>query len=358
MTDTDSRPETETGETPIAKAVFMPKTNENGRVLSETEQRNNRVAVHFNPESLDITFTNSVQRGRINQPAQVSISEASAKLSMELVFDTTFTGIDVRIETNKVARMMNPYEQRPRRGRQARQIPSIVIFEWGTIRFEGYIDSYREKLDFFSCEGVPLRATVTLSLTQQERNFQPHSSEDDHLNLSGNGLSPGSNPQAARSGNAATGSGNTPVGNLGSNKSVADAVSARNSAAAGNSQVARCVAMVNGIENMRLPEVGELLFPDVRVSASASLLSGVGANAGLQDESTTAVRFANLKPSASAAAGAGVSFNMESHFDSDLGLDTNASLGLAGGMNSGDDSSMSADVGVSADIEPGVTFED
>jgi len=355
MTDTDSRAETETGENPIALAVFMPKTDENGRVLSETEQRSHKVTVHFNPESLDITFTNSVQKGRRNQPAQVSVTETSAKLSMELIFDTTLSGIDVRTETNQVARMMDPAQQRPRRGNRNRQIPSIVIFQWGTINFEGYIDSYREKLDFFSREGVPLRAAVTLSLTQQQRNFQPNTNVDYDTNMFGNGLSPGSNPQAARS---AAGSGNTPLGNLGSNKSVTDAVGDRNSGAAGNSVAARGVAAANGIENMRLPEVGELVFPDVQISDGAGLSPGAGVTAGLQSQSATARQFANLKRTVNASAGAGVSLNLESHFDANQGLDINASLGLAGGMNSGDASSMSADVGVSADIELGVTFED
>ena len=327
-------------------AIFMPKTDENGQVLSDAQQRDNKVTVHFNPESLDITFTNSVQQGRSNQPAQVSVTETTAKLAMELIFDTTLSGMDVRTETNLLARMMDPAQQRPRRNNQNRQIPSIVIFQWGTIWFEGYIDNYRERLDFFTAEGVPLRATVTLSMTQQQRDFEPNTEVATNNDVGGDIL-PGSRAQAARSG---TPSGNAPVNPLGSNTSVSDAVSIGNSAAAGNSAVARSVAAANGIENMRLPEVGELVFANVRLSA--------GAGVNLQAKSATAGPFAKLKQSVSLSAGTGVQFNLESHFDASLGMDTNMFLGLGGGLNGGGGSSMSADVGVSADIELGITFED
>ena len=47
-----------------------------------------------------------------------------------------------------------------------------MLFEWGSFVFEGYIDSYKETLDFFAPEGVPLRATLSLSLTEQAKPFQ------------------------------------------------------------------------------------------------------------------------------------------------------------------------------------------
>jgi hypothetical protein len=273
---------------------------------------------------------------------------------MELIFDTTLNGIDVRTETSRLARLMDPAQQRPRRNNRNRQIPSIVIFQWGTLWFEGYIDSYREKLDYFSAEGVPLRATVTLSLTQQQRDFEPRTNVNYNNDVGGT-LAPGSNAEASRSGAPAS---NTPVNPLGSNTSVADAVASGNSAAAGNSALARSVAAANGIENMRLPEVGELVFPDGRVSAAAGFSPGVDASVRLGAESGTAGQFANLKRSVSPSAGAGAPFNMESHFDASPVRDANMSLGLGGGASAGGGSSMSADVGVSADIELGITFED
>ena len=52
-------------------------------------------------------------------------------------------------------------------------VPPVVRFEWGTFLFSGLIESYRETLDFFSSEGVPLRAQVSLSMTHQTRASEP-----------------------------------------------------------------------------------------------------------------------------------------------------------------------------------------
>lgn len=326
-------------------AVFMPKTNENGQTLSDNEQRDKKVTVHFNPESLDITFTNSVQKGQRNQPAQVSVTETTAKLSMELIFDTTRDGADVRTRTNLIGRMMNPTQQRTRPNNRNRKIPSIVIFQWGTIWFEGYIDTYREKLDFFSSQGVPLRAVVTLSMTQQQRDFNPNNSVTISNNTAGD-ITPG------------TSSGNSPVNRTGADTSVTDAVAAKNSMVAGNSIATRAVAALNGIENMRLPEVNELVLPNLQASASANVSLNTQAGISLGATSQTAAQFANLKQSVKASMGVGVSFDLESDFDADFQLDDDMSAGLDAGFNAGAQASMSADVGVSADIEPGITFED
>jgi len=346
MTDTASSAHPSPREEKQTTAIFMPKTDENGRVLADDQQRLNKVTVHFNPETLDITFTNSIQTGRRNQPAQVSVTETTAKLSMELIFDTTLTGIDVRTETNKLARMMDPAQQTPRRNNNSGKIPSIVIFQWGTIWFEGYIDTYRERVDYFSSEGVPLRAAVTLSMTQQQRNFEPNTSVNFNNNTGAGDLSPGSNAAVNR---------------LGSSKSVTDAVKACNSSAGGSSEAARLIAAANGIENIRLPEVNELVIPRFEYPQAPRFglsFTTSGADASLQVKGGTEDLFSNLKNSANVSVGASLSLDMESHFNAGLGLNTEASMGLGGSLDVGGSSSMSADVGVSADIELGIKFED
>jgi hypothetical protein len=42
-----------------------------------------------------------------------------------------------------------------------------VLFEWGSFKFQGIVESYRETIDFFSSEGMPLRASVNLTMTAQ-----------------------------------------------------------------------------------------------------------------------------------------------------------------------------------------------
>lgn len=329
-------------------AIFMPKTDEKGKTLPKAKQKDNKVEVHFNPESLDITFTNSVQKGKKKQPAQVSVTEATAKLSMELIFDTTLKGIDVRTETIKLARMMDPAQKTPRKKKaDKKKIPSIVIFQWGTIWFEGYIDSYKEKLDFFSAEGVPLRATVSLSMTQQQRDFNPNEQAPyDKGSTTSGDISPQSNASIDR---------------IGQNTSITDAAKKH-----GNPAAARAVAALNGIENMRLPEVDELVIMESGLPQAPRFdmsITQAGASISLQANGGTAGMFSNLRSTigrggGSLAGGAGLSLDMESSFNGSMGVSANASFGLGGQVDVDSNASMSADVGIDADIELGIQFEE
>ena len=56
------------------------------------------VKVHFNPEKLELTITNAMEQNRNRrrrEPPQL-VTESTAKLAVELLFDTTDTGSDVR----------------------------------------------------------------------------------------------------------------------------------------------------------------------------------------------------------------------------------------------------------------------
>ncbi len=145
-------------ETQFAKATFTVQGGGDGPL-----------EVQFNPVSLEHTIANHLQ-GEGGQAAQ-HVASSSAKLSMELVFDTTDTGADVRTRTNPVANLMKPAggesEDAAKRG-----APLIVVFEWGAFRFQGMVESFKETMDYFSANGVPLRATVSLTLNSQEHVFE------------------------------------------------------------------------------------------------------------------------------------------------------------------------------------------
>lgn len=126
------------------------------------------VVVDFNPTSLDYTVTNTLKSGKGTRPAQI-VSQASAKLTMELLFDSTNTGEDVRVRTRRVAMLMRPGGGED--GKEREPLPTVT-FAWGWFKFVGYVDSFKEKIDFFSAEGVPLRSTVSLSMTQQDLVFE------------------------------------------------------------------------------------------------------------------------------------------------------------------------------------------
>ncbi|NVJ14433.1 hypothetical protein [Myxococcus sp. AM010] len=124
------------------------------------ESNGEEVLVHFNPSSLQYTVTNKLQDAQ-GQENQQFVSESSAKLTMELVFDTTGTGANVCDHTIRIAQFMGAKSQ----------IPPDVTFRWGAFEFTGLVDTYRETIDFFASDGVPLRSTVSVGMTRQQRVF-------------------------------------------------------------------------------------------------------------------------------------------------------------------------------------------
>jgi hypothetical protein len=120
------------------------------------------VEVDFNPESLKLSLSNQSSGG--DQQAGGStqyLGPGSSTLSVELLFDTSASGTDVRQRTEALAYFIVGDAQRENEERMA---PPKASFRWGSFIFEGIIESMDETLEYFSEQGVPLRATVSLSL--------------------------------------------------------------------------------------------------------------------------------------------------------------------------------------------------
>ncbi len=389
------------------QAMITPLTDASGASLSADDQRNQAVTVQFNPETLELSLSNEVKKGEDDQPAQV-VTEATASLAMELVFDTTTTGEDVRGRTHAIARLMDPRIAGD--GDTENKVPSIIRFEWGTVKFEGYIDTYSESIDFFSAEGVPLRSTLSLSLTQHERAVEPNTNVDYDQDTGGDFSAGGNNAQEAP---------------LGGGDSVTDLAGK-----AGNPAAARGLGALNGVENLRLPDTDSLVMADfdagALVKAGAGFSAGAGAGFKLEAEvsatagfsaeagaetsfsstssssfssgssfkssssvskslsststGATASAFAGLKTTSSAAAGASLSLKAGAGASlggaigagigigagagigigagADIGIGAGAGAGIGLGAGGGAGASLSADVGVDADFKAGIKFED
>lgn len=89
-------------------------------------------------------------------------------LDLTLFFDTTADGVAVTTWTDKVVALMDidpkvaGTDPKRRRGR-----PPTVQFGWGSMRsFPAVIESLNLKFTYFSTKGLPLRATMGLSLKQ------------------------------------------------------------------------------------------------------------------------------------------------------------------------------------------------
>lgn len=357
----------------LEKAMITPQTDQTGQALTETQKKARRCVVDFNPENLKYNLSSSVQSGRTNRPAQ-AVTQSTSKLTMDLIFDTTTTGSDVRYKTHKLVVMFDPLQNNGSSAGSAsagagdvpsqndappqtptpdepQRVPAIVVFEWGTIRFEGYISSYMETMDLFSAEGIPLRCSVTLSIIQQERTFAPPdkaetaSGIDKQLDLS-------SSVQSMR---------------LGAGIGLSMGMSAGISASAS----LKGIAELNGIENLRSPEVGNILVINERgrgpVAFSAGAGGGFGAGIGMSagvgagvGGSATASAFSGLNTQASASVGtprASISLGTGSPGNSQIGLGSNSNFCTGGAATNQGSGSMSADVGINANISAGINFE-
>lgn len=233
----------------------MPPTDITKASIRNTRS-NERFEVHFNPENLQYTITNTVSNTGSGNTSKQYTGESTGKLSLDLLFDTTHSGEDVRLHTVKVARLMEP-------GTSGNRTPPVVEFDWGLYRFAGMVENYRETIDFFSADGVPLRATVNLTLSSQDRVFEG-----------------GSTARRAQTGGSLLGNGRgnaiqAPPLNDEDGRGVTQIATM-----AGNPEAGRHIAAANGIENMRFPgETPIELNADASASESASL-GGTGSGTG------------------------------------------------------------------------------
>ena len=192
-----------------------------------------KVEVHFNPASLQYGISNEI-RGTDDKKPKQFVDKSSATLSMDLVFDTTDSGKDVRVATGRVAALMKPDEEK--------RTPPQVEFQWGAFRFTGMVESFKETLEFFSADGVPLRASVSLSLVSQEKIFVKEAASDN----SGRDALGRGKQHKTRDAPRSSGDGRGVAG-----------LAAR----LGDAAAARLLAAANGIENPRFPGRSLLQIP-------------------------------------------------------------------------------------------------
>lgn len=205
------------------------------------------VLVQFNPASLNYSVQNTLEKKGRDANAKQFVAQTTAKLEFDLPFDSTHDGGDVRAETDRIKQFLNPGDK----SSNADQAPPLVGFRWGTFVFKGIVESFKETLDFFSAEGVPLRSLLKIGLASQDP-------KDVFAAL------PPGHPDAA----AAAG-GDVQL------------------AALGDRGASRDVAAANGFESMRNPGAGMAAVAGASVELksavgfSASVSAGIGGGAGI-----------------------------------------------------------------------------
>lgn len=154
--------------TTLAKAQLVEIELGDGDNPSREANLDATVTVQFNPETLKVGYSNTMEGGDQTGGSAVQfVSKSSTKLSVELWFDASAMADedDVRRLTKKVNNFITPA---PRGEGMA---PPAVRFAWGSFLFEGVVDSMDETLELFSADGRPLRAKVSLSISSQDIQF-------------------------------------------------------------------------------------------------------------------------------------------------------------------------------------------
>jgi hypothetical protein len=204
----------------------------------------NTVKVQFNPQSLKINFSSQSAGGDQRGGASSQfLGTGTTKLSLELWFDVTVPlpegtpdpNGDVRRLTKRVAHFITPQQKTNAQGEE-QWVPPGVRLVWGTFLFDGIMESMDETVEYFSEEGKPLRASVSINIARQDVYFE--------FNQTGNGDGPGSTNTA----------GTRPRTQAQAGDSVQQMA-----ARAGRPKDWKKIATANGIENPRQIEAGSFI---------------------------------------------------------------------------------------------------
>jgi len=116
------------------------------------------IPVMFNPPEYQLQKTN--QYAEVGIPGLGSsliqfVRGSAQTLTMELFFDTTDLGVDVRVFTALVLALTDVNSDT--------HAPPRLLFLWGTLVFPCVLESVTQRFEYFNPLGMPLRARLTVS---------------------------------------------------------------------------------------------------------------------------------------------------------------------------------------------------
>ncbi|HEY0006829.1 MAG TPA: hypothetical protein VGB17_18765, partial [Pyrinomonadaceae bacterium] len=206
--------------------------------------------------------------------------QGTTRLTVQLWFDVTSimplgkeSIADVRLLTSEVAYFITA-KPNPNGAKDPPPAPPGVRFSWGTVLFDGVMESLDESLEFFSVDGVPLRASMNMSIAQGKLSIEPPDDSAGPPGLSaGLGLSAGIGIGAS----ASLGVGTQPLVEAQAGVSL-QAMASVNFGASADWQG---IAAANNIENPRLLQPGQLINMNASTSTSASVSGSASASFNL-----------------------------------------------------------------------------
>lgn len=138
--------------------------------------KKDELKVLFNPEQYSIDKSNQYATQPIpgqDSPVIQFVRGDSEMLSVDLFFDTYtyYEGEDVRNYIDKLSKFLQIDSDM--------HAPPICSFQWGNIAFYGVIEKIGKKFTMFKEDGIPVRATVSVSFRRypgpEEQKKRTHS---------------------------------------------------------------------------------------------------------------------------------------------------------------------------------------
>jgi len=170
--------------------IFMPKAkikiaddSKGGSLSASVSVGSSECKCLFNPSEFYIQRSANYAEHKIpglDRPIMQFINGEAEIMKFSLFFDTYSAGSstgelklaltnklptplkpDVRDYTEPFYKLLNVDEDR--------HAPNLVTFEWGKTKFTGYIIEITQKFTLFSMTGVPLRATLEITLKSSKK---------------------------------------------------------------------------------------------------------------------------------------------------------------------------------------------
>ncbi len=131
----------------------------------------NAIYVQFNPNTLEYSYARSPHRGngkkkgkKDRQQSPLGVWER-ATLSMTLFFNTYRSETSYSDVRNRILPVRNFLCTTNKKGKA--KVRSVV-FAWGTLTFQGTMDSFSMTYQMFAADGTPVQAEAKVSLTGED----------------------------------------------------------------------------------------------------------------------------------------------------------------------------------------------
>lgn len=129
-----------------------------------------KFTVMFNPAEYAVQLNsgwNDNQQG--GRPLQ-NTGTMAGSLRLDLFFDTSMQGTDVRVSSGKLQAMLQQDV--------TNASPRTYKFAWGTFEYEGYMELGEQKYTLFMENGTPLRVRMTVTLRKRTQDLSTTTSTE------------------------------------------------------------------------------------------------------------------------------------------------------------------------------------